>query len=59
MNAIHAILHSTGTRRRGAQRARWIDKVEDDLRTFHRLRGWQRAVMDRTKDFYDLSHKIK
>ena len=38
-----------GTRRRGAQRARWIDQVEDDLRTLRRQRGWRAAAMDRVE----------
>ncbi|KID80942.1 endonuclease-reverse transcriptase, partial [Metarhizium majus ARSEF 297] len=33
--------HPTGTRRRGAQRARWVDQVEDDLRTLRRVRNWR------------------
>lgn len=36
-----------GTRRRGAQRARWLDQVEQDLRAVGRLRSWREAAMDR------------
>lgn len=39
----------TGTRRRGAQRARWIDQVEGDLRALRRLRGWRQTAMDRVE----------
>ena len=38
-----------GTRRRGAQRARWIDQVEGDLRTLRSLQGWRRTAMDRAQ----------
>lgn len=48
-NPVKMILDNnpTGTRRRGAQRARWIDQVEGDLRCLRRLRGWRQAAMDR------------
>jgi hypothetical protein len=39
----------TGTRRPGAQRARWLDQVENDLRGLRRLRGWRAAAMDRVE----------
>ena len=39
----------SGTRRRAAQRARWIDQVEDDLRTLRRLQSWRAAAMDRVE----------
>ena len=41
--------HPTGTRRRGAQRARWVDQVEDDLRTLRRVRNWRQTAMDRVE----------
>lgn len=36
----------TDTRRRGAHRARWVDQVEENLRTLRRIRNWRqfRAV---------------
>jgi Reverse transcriptase (RNA-dependent DNA polymerase) len=39
----------TGIRRRGAQRARWIDHVEGDLRTLRRLRGWRQVATNRVE----------
>ncbi|XP_062549913.1 uncharacterized protein LOC134214591 [Armigeres subalbatus] len=50
-NPVKMVLDNdpTGTRRRGAQRARWIDQVEDDLRTLPRLRGWRSAAMNRAE----------
>lgn len=50
-NPVKMVLENnpTGTRRRGAQRARWVDQVEDDLRTLRRMRGWRRAAMDRVE----------
>ena len=47
-----------GTRRRGAQRARWIDCVEDDLRTMRRLRNWRRTAIDRV-DWRNLLNTAK
>ena len=38
----------SGTRRRDAQRARWIDQVEGDLR-LRRQRGWRATAMDRDR----------
>ncbi|XP_065084119.1 uncharacterized protein LOC135706439 [Ochlerotatus camptorhynchus] len=38
-----------GTRRKGAQRAKWIDQVEGDLRTLRRLRGWRSVAMKRVE----------
>ena len=50
-NPVKMVLDTdpTGTRRRGAQRARWIDQVEDDLRTLRRQHGWRRVAMDRAE----------
>ena len=39
----------TGTRKRGAQRARWIDQVEDDLRTLRSFGNWRLATQDRVQ----------
>uniref|UniRef100_A0AAG5DNL5 Reverse transcriptase domain-containing protein n=1 Tax=Anopheles atroparvus TaxID=41427 RepID=A0AAG5DNL5_ANOAO len=36
-----------GTRRRGAQRARWLDQVEQDLRNIGCHRGWRAATTNR------------
>ncbi|XP_062717045.1 uncharacterized protein LOC134292171 [Aedes albopictus] len=36
-----------GTRRRGAQRARWADQVERDLASIGRDRGWRAAATNR------------
>ncbi len=36
-----------GTRRRGAQRARWIDEVYQDLESMGHSRGWREAAMNR------------
>jgi len=38
-----------GTRRRGAQRARWLDQVEGDLRTVRRLSGWRQTALNRAE----------
>ncbi|XP_058460229.1 uncharacterized protein LOC131435938 [Malaya genurostris] len=48
-NPVKMILYNdpTGIRRRGAQRARWIDQIEDDLRTLRSYRGWRRTAMNR------------
>ena len=41
---------SGGTgRRRGAQRARWKDQIEDDLRTIRRLSGWRTTAQNRVE----------
>jgi len=42
-----------GTRRRGAQRARWLDQVEHDLRSIGHGSGWRDAAMNRVlwRDF--------
>ncbi|XP_062707776.1 uncharacterized protein LOC134288081 [Aedes albopictus] len=39
--------HPVGTRRRGAQRARWADQVERDLASVGRDRGWRAAAANR------------
>ncbi|XP_039446685.1 uncharacterized protein K02A2.6-like [Culex pipiens pallens] len=36
-----------GTRRRGVQRARWVDQVESDLESVGAPRNWRHAAMDR------------
>ena len=36
-----------GTRRRGAQRARWLDQVESNLSEIGRSHGWRTAAQDR------------
>ena len=36
-----------GTRRRGAQRARWADQVQNDLASVGRIRGWRDAASNR------------
>ena len=36
-----------GTRRRGAQRARWVDQMEHDLQSTGCPRNWRQAAMDR------------
>ena len=36
-----------GTRRRGVQRARWVDQVESDLESVGAPRNWRNAAMDR------------
>ena len=36
-----------GTRRRGAQRSRWLDQVEQNLASIGHLRGWRQAATDR------------
>ena len=36
-----------GTRRRGAQRARWLDQVDQDLGSVGRSRNWRQAAMNR------------
>lgn len=36
-----------GTRRRGAQRARWADQVQQDLESVGRSRGWREAATNR------------
>jgi len=41
------VTNPAGTRRRGAQRARWLDQVENDLDSIDRASGWRTAAMDR------------
>ncbi|XP_038118093.1 uncharacterized protein LOC119769497 [Culex quinquefasciatus] len=36
-----------GTRRRGVQRARWVDQVENDLERVGAPQNWRQAAMDR------------
>ena len=50
-NPVKMVFESnpSGTRRPGAQRARWIDQVEGDLRTLRRQRGWRATAMDRVE----------
>ncbi|XP_055540096.1 uncharacterized protein LOC129726901 [Wyeomyia smithii] len=50
-NPVKMVLDNnpTGTKRRGAQRARWLDQVEDDLRGLRRRHGWRAAAMDRVE----------
>ena len=36
-----------GTRRRGVQRARWLDQVESNLSEMGCSRGWRTAAQDR------------
>ncbi|XP_038117301.1 uncharacterized protein LOC119769343 [Culex quinquefasciatus] len=36
-----------GTRRRGVQRARWVDQVENDLERVSAPQNWRQAAMDR------------
>ena len=39
---------SGGTgRRRGAQRARWMDQIKEDLQIIRRLSGWRTTAQDR------------
>ena len=33
----------------GAQRARWKDQIEDDLRTIRRLSGWRTTAQNRVE----------
>ena len=40
-------INPAGTRRRGAQRSRWLDQVEQNLGSIGHLRGWRDAAMDR------------
>lgn len=39
----------TGTRRSGAQRTRWLDQLEGDLRTLRRLGNWRLTAQDRVE----------
>ena len=50
-NPVKMVLENdpTGSRRRGAQRARWIDQVEGDLRSLRSLRGWRQRAMNRAE----------
>ncbi|XP_055634242.1 uncharacterized protein LOC129774517 [Toxorhynchites rutilus septentrionalis] len=48
-SAVKSVLFNdpAGTRNRGAQRARWLDQMEADLRVTGRLRNWRRVAQDR------------
>ncbi|XP_055615317.1 uncharacterized protein LOC129761607 [Toxorhynchites rutilus septentrionalis] len=48
-SAVKSVLFNdpAGTRNRGAQRARWLDQIEADLRVTGRLRNWRRVAQDR------------
>ena len=50
-SAVKSVLFKdpTGTRNRGAQRARWLDQVEADLRVSRRLGNWRRVAQDRVE----------
>lgn len=50
--------HPAGTRRRGAQRARWVDQLEQDLRSIGVNRLWREAAMDRVF-WRNLVHQAK
>ena len=43
------VSNPAGTRRRGAQRARWLDQVEQDLGSVGCSRNWRQSAMDRVR----------
>ena len=48
-NPVKSLLFSNpaGTRNRGAQRARWLDQIEGDLRVMRRLGNWRNTAQNR------------
>lgn len=50
-NPVKMILvgNPDGTRRRGAQRARWLDQLEDDLKVLRRYGNWRHTALNRVE----------
>ena len=42
------LLRPEGSRREGKPKLRWLDGVEEDLKT-HDIRGWRRRALDRDR----------
>ena len=48
------LLRPEGSRRAGRPKLRWLDGVEEDLRTLG-IRGWRRRALNRWKEVFTAS----